>query len=156
MRGKRRDDWKDGETPRRAGAVIVCTGGVSYPSTGSTGDGYELLESLRGIPSCRPNPRCAGCSAGRAWIHGSLQGLSLKNVRLTLTHGTGKRCFQRDRGNAVHAPGRLRPARAHGLKPHGGARRTARLTLDLKPGLREEQLDAAHPARDRGGGQESR
>ena len=65
----------------RADAVIVATGGLSYPGTGSTGDGYRFAEEfgLKVVP-CRPSLCGIECDMrGLA----SLQGLSLRNVRLT-------------------------------------------------------------------------
>ena len=101
-----------------AEAVIVCTGGVSYPSTGSTGDGYRLLSDC-GHAMLPPKPALCGLLSGEDWIR-RLQGLSLKNVRLTLTAG-GKTLMQ-DVGEMLFTHrGALRPARAHGLQHDGRA-----------------------------------
>ena len=76
-----------------AGAVIICTGGKSYPLTGSDGDGYRfaracghtvtpLLPSL--VPIVSEDKDCA-----------RMQGLSLKNVALTIENrSTGKRVYE--------------------------------------------------------------
>ena len=63
--------------------VIVCTGGLSYPLTGSTGDGYRFAENCgHGIVSLKP----ALCGLNlKGKYFSELQGLSLKNVRLTVT-----------------------------------------------------------------------
>lgn len=62
-------------------AVIVATGGVSYPSTGSTGDGYEFARSV-GHTIVKPVPAiCPVILKGNELA--KLEGLSLKNVRLT-------------------------------------------------------------------------
>lgn len=60
--------------------VIIATGGASYPSTGSTGDGYSFAESL-GHTVASPKPSLIPLVANEAWA-GDLMGLSLKNVVL--------------------------------------------------------------------------
>ena len=60
--------------------VIIATGGASYPSTGSTGDGYSFAESL-GHTVAAPKPSLIPLVANEAWA-GDLMGLSLKNVVL--------------------------------------------------------------------------
>ena len=69
----------------RADAVIVCTGGRSYPSTGSTGDGWAWLESC-GHTVYPALPSLVGLESPAGWVR-ELMGLSLKNVRATLFHG---------------------------------------------------------------------
>lgn len=70
-----------------AEAVIVCTGGISYPATGSTGDGYAFARRLGlRVGPLRPalcGIECPGCEP--------LQGLSLKNVALTASRRDGRR-----------------------------------------------------------------
>ena len=61
--------------------VIVCTGGLSYPSTGSTGDGYKFAQKLG---HCVTDLKCGLCGLNlQGNFFKSLQGLSLKNVALT-------------------------------------------------------------------------
>lgn len=60
--------------------IIVATGGASYPSTGSTGDGYRFAEHL-GHTVAAPKPSLIPLVANEAWV-GDLMGLSLKNVVL--------------------------------------------------------------------------
>ena len=62
-------------------AVVVATGGVSYPATGSTGDGYEFAKSV-GHSIVNPKPALCAFLTNDDDIQ-ELQGLSLKNVRLT-------------------------------------------------------------------------
>ena len=80
-------------------AVILCTGGVSYPGTGSTGDGYRLAESLGHtiaplVPSLvgleTDDPLCAAA-----------QGLSLKNAAVTVTDTTSGKAVFRDFGEML-------------------------------------------------------
>lgn len=66
----------------RADAVIVATGGRSYPSTGSTGDGYRLAEEL-GITVLPQQPSLVPLKVEERWPL-DLQGLSLKNVAVRL------------------------------------------------------------------------
>lgn len=65
-----------------ADAVIVCTGGVSYPSTGSTGDGYRFAESL-GLQVMPTAPSLVPFTVRETWPL-ELQGLALKNVSVKL------------------------------------------------------------------------
>ena len=118
--------------------VILATGGLSYPSTGSTGDGYAMAEALGhtiipGEGSLVPL-KIAGedCQA--------MQGLSLRNVGVKLCSAKGKVLY-RDFGEllfthfGVSGPTVL-SASCH-LKGEG-----CYLVLDLKPALEESKLDA--------------
>ncbi len=60
--------------------VVVCTGGISYPATGSTGDGYLFAKQM-GIPIVDPKPSLVGIITKNQDVT-EMQGLSLKNVRL--------------------------------------------------------------------------
>ncbi|MGB9839606.1 NAD(P)/FAD-dependent oxidoreductase [Thermovenabulum sp.] len=62
-------------------AVIIATGGLSYPSTGSTGDGYEIARSL-GHTIVDLRPSLVPLITKENWVK-DLQGLSLKNVEVT-------------------------------------------------------------------------
>ena len=125
-----------------ADAVIVCTGGLSYPTTGSDGDGYrfakdaghhvtELQPSL--IPLVSSGKLCA-----------SMQGLSLKNVALRMVDcQTGKSVYE-DFGEMLFTHYGLSgpmvlSASAH-LKDVSSGRYEAQ--IDLKPALDEKKLDA--------------
>ncbi len=66
-------------------AVIVATGGVSYPSTGSTGDGYQFAKS---VGHSITDLKCGLCGLNLAGdFFKELQGLTLKNVALTVKNG---------------------------------------------------------------------
>ena len=77
--------------------VIVATGGLSYPSTGSTGDGYEIAKSF-GHKIVKPVQALVPIELNEPWVQ-KLSGLSLKNVRCSVTAGKRKsllileRCF---------------------------------------------------------------
>lgn len=77
-----------------ADAVIITTGGASYPRTGSTGDGYDLARQA-GHTIVPPKPALVPLETDDDQIK-SLQGLSLRNVRATLLQGTP--CWGRNSG----------------------------------------------------------
>ena len=64
-----------------ADAVIVCTGGVSYPATGSTGDGIRFAKEA-GLETVTLRPALCGIVCRMSGLE-DLQGLSLKNVRVS-------------------------------------------------------------------------
>ena len=122
-------------------AVIVCTGGKSYPRTGSDGDGYEfarraghtvtkILPSL--VPIVEDGRLCA-----------SMQGLSLKNVQLTIVEKSSGKAIYRDFGEMMFTHfGLTGPlvlsASAH---IHDIERGKYLAEIDLKPALDEKTLD---------------
>ena len=120
-------------------AFAVCTGGKSYPLTGSTGDGYTLAKSV-GHTVISPEPSLVGLEIRNNFIP-KLQGLSLKNVAITLVDGDKE--IYRDFGEmlfthyGVSGPIVL-SASAHMKKPKG---KHYKLLLDLKPALDEKTLD---------------
>ncbi len=123
-------------------AVIVCTGGCSYPGTGSTGDGYQLAEQA-GHTVVPPRPSLVGLSIAESWC-ADLQGLSLKNCAVSVQDTkTGKTVYT-DFGEmlfthfGVSGPIILSSS-AH---LHDAANGRYRLSLDMKPALTPEQLDA--------------
>lgn len=132
--------FSDGTT-MDADAVIVATGGLSYPSTGSTGDGYSFAkESGHTVTELRPS--LVPMYTKEDYIP-KLQGLSLKNVELTVRKG--KKVLFRDFGEmmfthcGVTGPLILSASAAVGDKL---AEEGLGCSLDLKPALTLEQLDA--------------
>ncbi|NLI22146.1 MAG: NAD(P)/FAD-dependent oxidoreductase [Clostridiales bacterium] len=121
-----------------ADAVIVCTGGVSYPATGSTGDGYALLAAL-GHTIVPPKPALIPLTSREEWVR-ALQGLSLKNVTLTLACG-GKRLYT-ELGEMLFTHFGISGPLVLSASSYLAGRNPAdcALTLDLKPGLTEKQL----------------
>ncbi len=121
-----------------ADAVVIACGGLSYPSTGSTGDGYRFAEAL-GHTVIPPSPVLVGLETEESWPR-TLQGLSLRNVVLTLR--AGKKTLYTELGEmlfthfGISGPLALE-ASCHLPDPPGG---TA-ISVDLKPGLTREQLD---------------
>ncbi len=120
-----------------ADAVILATGGISYPATGSTGDGYRLAQDcghtitpLRGslVPL-----RAAGCEA--------LQGLSLKNIRVNVFEN-GKKIYT-DFGEMLFTHFGVSGPLILSASAHMRAfdQKSYSLEIDLKPALDEESLD---------------
>jgi predicted Rossmann fold flavoprotein len=72
---------------------ILCTGGKSYPFTGSDGIGYKLAEKM-GHTIIKPKPALSPISIKESWIK-NLQGISLKNIRLSVFQN-GKKQFQEE------------------------------------------------------------
>lgn len=66
----------------QADAVILCTGGKSYPQTGSTGDGYKLVEQL-GIKVNPLYPALVPLELAESWVK-QLQGVALHNINLAI------------------------------------------------------------------------
>lgn len=123
-------------------AVIVATGGCSYPLTGSTGDGYTLATQA-GHTVIPPRPSLVALESPDAFCP-DMQGLSLKNCGLTVRDNqTGKTIYQ-DLGEmlfthfGVSGPMVL-SASAH-MRNMAAGRYT--LMIDWKPALSPEQLDA--------------
>ena len=122
-----------------ADAVVLCTGGFSYPATGSTGDGYRIAAET-GHTVQSPSPVLVGLETVEDWPR-SLQGLSLRNVTLTLARG--KKVLYEELGEmlfthfGVSGPLVLE-ASCHLPEDLSGVS----LRIDLKPGLTQEQLDA--------------
>ena len=121
--------------------VIIATGGASYPLTGSTGDGYRFAEKL-GINVTDIRPSLVPLETEEKWCR-SLQGLSLKNVAVTVTDVKSGKCVYEDFGEmmfthfGVTGPMVL-SASAHLRDMEPGK---YRMTIDLKPALDRETLD---------------
>ena len=124
-----------------ADAVIVATGGVSYPTTGSTGDGYEFAQRT-GHNVTALSPALVPFNVAEEDVK-ELQGLALKNSGVTIYDG--KKKLYEDFGEllfthfGVSGPTVLSASSyvAKKIKDH-----PLRLVIDLKPGLDTEQLDA--------------
>jgi len=117
--------------------VILATGGASYPTTGSTGDGYAMAEAL-GHTIVAPQGSLVPLETAGNDCR-DMQGLSLRNVGVKLLNAKGKVLYK-DFGEllfthfGVSGPTVL-SASCH-LKGEG-----CRLVLDLKPALEENKLD---------------
>ena len=118
--------------------VILATGGLSYPTTGSTGDGYAMAQALGHTVTPTEGSLVPLEIAGNDCP--DMQGLSLRNVGVKLLNEKGKQLYK-DFGEllfthfGVSGPTVL-SASAH-LKGEN-----CRLIIDLKPALEEEKLDS--------------
>ncbi len=130
-----------GDTAVECRAAILCTGGLSYPRTGSTGDGYAMARALGHtikptspslVPLTSPDRDCE-----------EMQGLSLRNVTLSLYEaGEGKKKLWSELGEMQFAHFGLTGPLALSASAHMEPGKRYRVELDLKPGLTEEKLDA--------------
>ena len=124
----------------RGSGVILATGGASYPRTGSTGDGYRLAAEAghtvvppRGslVPLESDDPCC-----------GQMQGLSLRNVELTVKDRKGKRIY-RELGELLFTHFGLSGPLVLSASAHMDfSANSYTAHIDLKPALSEEKLDA--------------
>lgn len=140
---------EDGKS-ESAEAVIVATGGVSYPSTGSTGDGYRFAkETGHGVKP--PLPALIPFTVEEKWCK-ELQGLSLKNVAVSMREGKkewysgfGEMLFTHFgvSGPLILSAGSIYSKRMENTKAGGMEtnRMPVQLFIDLKPALSAEQLD---------------
>ncbi len=123
-----------------AGTVIVATGGLSYQSTGSTGDGHRMARELgHKVTDCVP--ALVPLETEEDWCK-KLQGLSLKNVSLTMT--CGKKKLYQGFGEMLFTHYGVSGPLVLSASSYLGKRKVADvavLTIDLKPALSEEQLD---------------
>ena len=125
-------------------AVIVATGGFSYQSTGSTGDGYRFAREL-GLKVTDIAPSLVPLKTKEDYIP-KLQGLSLKNIGLTIKNG--KKVLYEDFGEmmfthfGVTGPMILSASAHIGAKLAKAPNGELSAYLDLKPALTKEQLDA--------------
>ena len=129
-------------------SCIVCTGGISYPFTGSTGDGYRFAEETGHILTER-TPSLVPFLIKESWC-ARLMGLSLKNVSVSMARGDkilyegfGEMLFTHF---GVSGPLILSASSYYGQSGKGGrkkkeAQEETRLSIDQKPALDPEQLD---------------
>lgn len=122
-------------------AVIVATGGLSYPATGSTGDGYRFARDA-GHKVTDLSPSLVPLHTKEAYIP-EMAGLSLKNVELTIKNG--KKILYRDFGEMMFTHSGITGPLVLTASAYIGSalRKNGELSafLDLKPALSAEQLD---------------
>ena len=124
-----------------AGAVILATGGVSYPATGSTGDGYRLAQQAGHkivppraslVPLVEEGDTC-----------GKMQGLSLKNVTLTLRSRKKKKVVLQEQGEMLFTHFGISGPLVLSASAHGDwEKELYTAVIDLKPALDEAKLEA--------------
>ncbi len=122
-----------------ADAVVIATGGLSYPSTGSTGDGFRMAKEA-GHKLTADHPALVPFEIKEGWCK-QLQGLSLKNVCLKLICG-GKVCYEEQGEMLFTHFGVSGPLVLSASSVYAGKESSiASLELDLKPALDMETLD---------------
>ncbi|MCM1309112.1 MAG: NAD(P)/FAD-dependent oxidoreductase [Butyrivibrio sp.] len=122
-------------------SVILATGGYSYPSTGSTGDGHSFAKALgHTVTKCRP--ALVPFTAAEEWVK-ELQGLSLRNCGVTLFDGV-RRIYE-DFGELLFTHFGVSGPTVLSASSYAAElirRRPLRLAIDLKPALDEGALDS--------------
>ena len=127
----------------KADAVVVATGGLSYPATGSTGDGYVWAEKA-GHSIINPQPGLVPLVAEENWVK-QAQGLALKNVRASCYEAGGK-LINQEFGEmlfthfGISGPIVLTMSRDIAAYMRKTGRRGI-FKIDLKPALDDEKLD---------------
>lgn len=123
-----------------ADAVLIATGGISYPATGSTGDGYAFAKSA-GHKLMPPKPALVPFETREEWCR-QLMGLALKNVSITICkekkkvfEGFGEMLFTH-----FGVSGPLLISASSIIHDAAGQMPLA-MKIDLKPALSEQQLD---------------
>ena len=136
----------------KAEKVILATGGKSYPNTGSTGDGYEIARKLgHTVTKIKPSLVPLVTDGNSLKLCKSMQGLSLRNVGIKFIDSENGKCIYDDFGEmlfthfGVSGPTIL-SGTAHLLRYKGIEEKMKQgkiyLSIDLKPALDEEKLDA--------------
>ncbi len=121
-------------------AVIIATGGKSYPLTGSTGDGYEFAKAF-GHTIIEPRPSLVPIECAERWIP-ELMGLSLRNVSLTVSDAGGREVYF-EQGEMLFTHFGVSGPLVLSASGHmdGLPNKKYKLSIDLKPALDEKTLD---------------
>lgn len=123
--------------------VVLATGGISYPSTGATGDGYRFAEGLN-HKIVEPTPSLVPFEIQENWVT-EMQGLALKNVAVTIER-EGKKIYT-DFGEMLFThfgvSGPMILSASASIKPafFRDFEHEMTLKIDLKPALDRDQLD---------------
>lgn len=135
-------DWK-------AEKVILATGGKSYPLTGSTGDGYEIVKKL-GHTITKIQPSLVPLESYQKDLCKKLQGLSLRNVKIEIIDQEKKKNIYEDFGEMIFThfgvsgpiilSGSAHLVRYQGKEEKLGNHKII-LKIDLKPALSKEKLE---------------
>ena len=124
----------------QADAVVLATGGISYPSTGATGDGYRFAEKTK-HRIVEPTPSLVPFETKEAWVR-ELQGLSLKNVAIKIVNG--KKVLYEDFGEMLFThfgiSGPMILSASAAMKPDSFKEQPIAY-IDLKPALEVDTLD---------------
>lgn len=117
--------------------VIIATGGISYPSTGSTGDGYRFAKKYgHSVSECRP--ALVAMKTKEKWVK-QLSGLSLKNVSIKVNNS--KKTLYSDFGDMLFTYDGVSGPVIISASSVCGRDLPLELCVDLKPALSNEVLD---------------
>lgn len=123
-----------------ADAVVLATGGLSYPATGSTGDGHRMAQAVgHSVSACVPS--LVPMTVADKWC-ADLQGLSLRNVGLTMWDG--KKKIYQGLGEMLFTHFGISGPLVLSASGYYGKckdKKNVVCEVDLKPALTEEQLD---------------
>jgi len=124
-----------------ASSVVLATGGMSYPGTGSTGDGYAMAKRL-GHTITPLKPSLVPLITAEEWVK-ELQGLSLKNIAVKVVDNKGRTVYE-DFGEMLFTHFGVSGPVVLSLSRHilDYDYRNIKLIIDLKPALTESVLDA--------------
>lgn len=124
-----------------ADAVVVACGGMSYPLTGSSGDGYTLARQA-GHTVVKPSPSLVPLVSNDAFCR-ELQGLSLRNISVKVTDTTKNKVIYEDFGELLFTHFGLSGPVILSASAHmrGMKQGVYRISIDCKPALSFEQLD---------------
>ncbi len=118
--------------------VIVCTGGCSYPLTGSTGEGYKIAQKV-GHSIVEPRGSLVPIEEDGTWC-ARMQGLSLRNVAVKLVNQKKKKVYE-DFGELLFTHFGLSGPTILSASAHMKQGDAYTLYIDLKPALDEQKLD---------------
>ena len=133
---------KNSEEILTADNIIIATGGISYPLTGSTGDGFRFAKAI-GHTVTELSPSLVPIHVAEAYVK-ELMGLSLKNIEIVIF--SGDKQLYRDFGELLFThfgvSGPVILSASSYIIEHLNKKEKLTLRIDLKPALSEEQLDA--------------
>ncbi|MBC5995905.1 NAD(P)/FAD-dependent oxidoreductase [Romboutsia ilealis] len=121
-------------------SVIIATGGVSYPLTGSTGDGYKFAKSL-GHTIIDTKPSLIGIEVQEGFVK-DLEKLALRNVSITVLNSKNKKVYD-DFGEMEFTKYGLDGPiiKSASCRMKDTTKENYKIVVDLKPALDEEKLD---------------
>lgn len=129
-------ELKNGEI-LKADFFILCTGGMSYPQTGSSGDGYKFAKDL-GHTITDITPALVPIEINEEWVK-NLQGLSLKNIELKILKNNRVIC--EDFGEMLFTHFGISGPIVLSMSREVGKQKKLRAVIDLKPAISRNELD---------------
>ncbi len=132
---------KNNKEELQGDAIIIATGGLSYASTGSTGNGFQFAKKM-GHTITDLNPALVPINIKEGFVK-ELMGLSLKNIEIVIT--SGEKQIYHDFGEMLFThfgvSGPLILSASSYMIPYLNKKEPLKLSIDLKPALTPEQLD---------------